>query len=29
MSKVYDKAQHNETAWSQRLNVPVEFLLAN
>lgn len=28
MSKVYDKAEHNEVAWSQRLNVPVEFLLA-
>ena len=27
MSKVYDKAQHNEVAWSQRLSVPVEFLL--
>ena len=28
MSKVYDKAEHNEVAWSQRLNVPVEFLIA-
>lgn len=28
MSKVYDKAEHNEIAWSQRLNVPLEFLLA-
>jgi predicted alpha/beta superfamily hydrolase len=28
MSKVYDKAEHNEVAWSQRLNVPLEFLLA-
>jgi len=28
MSKVYDKAEHNEVAWSQRLHVPVEFLLA-
>lgn len=28
-SKVYEKAGHNEIAWSQRLNVPVEFLLAN
>lgn len=27
MSKVYDKAQHNEIAWSQRLNVPLEFLM--
>lgn len=26
-SKVYDKAQHNEVAWSERLNVPFEFLL--
>ncbi len=27
LSKVYDKAEHNEVAWSQRLNVPLEFLL--
>jgi len=27
MSKVYDKAVHNEVAWSKRLNVPIEFLL--
>ena len=27
MSKVYPKAQHNEIAWSERLNVPIEFLL--
>jgi len=27
MSKVYDKAEHNEVAWSRRLNVPVEFLI--
>jgi predicted alpha/beta superfamily hydrolase len=27
LSKVYDKAIHDEVAWSQRLNVPVEFLL--
>jgi len=28
MSKVYNKAEHNEVAWSQRLNVPLEFLLS-
>ena len=27
LSKVYDKAEHNETAWNKRLNIPVEFLL--
>ena len=27
MSKVYPKAKHDEIAWSERLNVPVEFLL--
>lgn len=27
LSKVIEKAEHNEVAWSQRLNVPVEFLL--
>ena len=27
LSKVYDRAEHNETAWSQRLNVPIEFLM--
>jgi len=27
MSKIYDKAEHNEVAWSKRLNVPIEFLL--
>ena len=27
MSKVFDKAEHNEIAWSERLNVPMEFLL--
>jgi len=27
LSKVYEKAEHNEVAWSQRLNVPFEFLL--
>ena len=27
MSKIYDKDQHNEIAWSKRLNFPVEFLL--
>lgn len=26
-SKVFEKAEHNEIAWSQRLNVPLEFLL--
>lgn len=28
LSKVYEKAEHNEVAWSSRLNVPVEFLLS-
>ncbi|MFA5044828.1 MAG: alpha/beta hydrolase-fold protein [Paludibacter sp.] len=28
MSKVYDKDEHNEIAWSKRFHVPVEFLLA-
>jgi len=28
LSKVYDKDEHNEIAWSKRLNVPIEFLLA-
>lgn len=28
LSKVYDKAEHNEVAWSSRLNVPFEFLMA-
>jgi Enterochelin esterase and related enzymes len=27
MSKIYDKAEHNEIAWSQRLHVPIEFLM--
>jgi predicted alpha/beta superfamily hydrolase len=27
LSKVYDKAVHDEIAWSSRLNVPFEFLL--
>ena len=27
MSIVYEKDEHNEIAWSKRLNVPVEFLL--
>jgi len=27
LSKVYDKDQHNETAWSKRLHIPLEFLL--
>jgi predicted alpha/beta superfamily hydrolase len=27
MSKVYDKDEHNEIAWSKRLHFPVEFLL--
>ena len=27
LSKVYDKAEHNETAWNKRLNILVEFLL--
>lgn len=26
-SKTYEKAEHNEIAWSRRLNVPVEFLM--
>ena len=28
LSKVYDKDEHNEIAWSKRLNIPIEFLLA-
>ena len=27
LSKVFSKAQHNEIAWSERLNIPLEFLL--
>lgn len=27
MSRVYEKDEHNEVAWSKRLNVPVEFLM--
>lgn len=27
MSKVYEKDEHNEVAWSKRLHFPVEFLL--
>ncbi|MFZ4726072.1 MAG: alpha/beta hydrolase [Paludibacter sp.] len=27
MSKVYEKGEHNEIAWSERLNVPIEFLI--
>jgi len=27
LSKVFDKAEHNEIAWSKRLNVPLEFML--
>ena len=27
-SKVYDKDEHNEIAWSKRLHFPIEFLLA-
>ena len=27
MSKIYQKDEHNEIAWSKRLNIPVEFLL--
>jgi len=27
MSKIYDKDEHNEIAWSKRLNVPLNFLL--
>jgi len=27
LSKTYEKAEHNEVAWSQRLDVPIEFLL--
>jgi predicted alpha/beta superfamily hydrolase len=25
-SKTYEKAEHNEVAWSSRLNIPMEFL---
>ncbi len=28
LSKVYDKDEHNEIAWSKRLHFPIEFLLA-
>ena len=28
MSKVFDKDEHNEVAWSKRLHYPVEFLMA-
>lgn len=28
LSKVYPKAKHDEIAWSERLNIPLEFLLA-
>ncbi len=28
-SKTYEKAEHNEVAWSKRLNVPIEFLMKN
>ena len=27
MSKVYDKDEHNEIAWSKRLHFPIEFLM--
>jgi len=27
MSKVYDKDEHNEIAWSKRLHFPIEFLI--
>ena len=27
MSKVFDKAEHNEIAWSKRLHFPIEFLM--
>jgi hypothetical protein len=27
LSKVYDKAIHDEVSWSKRLNFPLEFLL--
>ena len=26
-SKIFEKAEHNETAWNKRLNIPIEFLL--
>ena len=29
LSKVFEKDQHNENAWSRRLHFPVEFLLPN
>ena len=29
LSKVYDKAIHDEVAWYHRLNIPVEFLMTN
>lgn len=28
LSKVYEKDNHNEVAWSARLHVPMEFLLS-
>jgi len=27
LSKIFDKDEHNEVAWSKRLNIPLEFLL--
>ncbi|MCX6238271.1 MAG: alpha/beta hydrolase-fold protein [Bacteroidia bacterium] len=27
LSKVFDKDEHNEIAWSKRLNIPIEFLM--
>ena len=27
LSKIFEKAEHNEVAWSVRLNVPLEFLM--
>jgi enterochelin esterase-like enzyme len=29
LSRVYDKAVHDEISWSRRLNVPIEFLLSD
>jgi len=28
MSKIYDKAVHDEIAWSKRLHIPIEFLMS-
>lgn len=29
VSKIFENAEHNEAAWSRRLNIPIEFLIPN